>query len=58
MVKKLVIGFLDFEVIFDEIVEVFVFFDCNKDGYVSKKEMIWVINEVLLFGWYGYRIGV
>lgn len=58
MVKKSAIGLPDLEATFDEIAEAFVFFDRNKDGYVSKKEMIWAINEASPSGRHGHRIGV
>jgi len=52
------IGLPDLEHTFDEIAEAFVFFDRNKDGYVSKKEMIWAINEASPSGRQGHKIGV
>lgn len=56
--KESAIGLPDLEATFDEIAEAFVFFDRNKDGYVSKKEMIWAINEASPSGRHGHRIGV
>jgi len=56
--KESAIGLPDLEATFDEIAEAFVFFDRNKDGYVSKKEMIWAINEASPSGRQGHRIGV
>ena len=55
--QKSAIGLPDLEATFDEIVEAFVFFDRNKDGYVSKKEMIYAINEASP-GRQGTKIGV
>jgi Ca2+-binding EF-hand superfamily protein len=55
--QKSAIGLPDLEATFDEIVEAFVFFDRNKDGYVSKKEMIYAINEASP-GRQGSKIGV
>ncbi|MED6119122.1 putative calcium-binding protein cml21 [Stylosanthes scabra] len=39
------IGLPDLEATFETLVDVFVFLDKNKDGYVSKSEMIEAINE-------------
>lgn len=58
LLKESAIGLPDLEATFDEIAEAFVFFDRNKDGYVSKKEMIWAINEASPSGRQGHRIGV
>ena len=58
LVKESAIGLPDLEHTFDEIAEAFVFFDRNKDGYVSKKEMIWAINEASPSGRQGHKIGV
>ena len=55
--QKSAIGLPDLEATFDEIVEAFVYFDRNKDGYVSKKEMIYAINEASP-GRQGTKIGV
>ncbi|CAK9148920.1 unnamed protein product [Ilex paraguariensis] len=38
-------GMPDLEVTFETLVDTFVFLDKNKDGYVSKREMIEAINE-------------
>lgn len=38
-------GIPDLESTFETIVDAFVFLDKNKDGYVSKSEMVTAINE-------------
>jgi calcium-binding protein CML len=38
-------GLGDLEAAFETLVDAFVFLDKNKDGYVSKDEMIQAINE-------------
>lgn len=51
------IGLPQLEATFDTIVEAFVFFDRNKDGYVSKDELVYVINEASP-GRQGEKIGM
>ncbi|XP_075523013.1 putative calcium-binding protein CML21 [Primulina tabacum] len=43
--KKSCIGIPNLEATFETIVDAFVFLDKNKDGYVSKNEMVDAINE-------------
>lgn len=38
-------GLADLETSFETLVDSFVFLDKNKDGYVSKTEMVHAINE-------------
>lgn len=38
-------GLADLETTFEALVDAFVFLDENKDGYVSKTEMVHAINE-------------
>lgn len=38
-------GMPDLEATFETLVDAFVFLDKNKDGYVSKSEMVEAINE-------------
>lgn len=38
-------GLPDLETTFETLVDAFVFLDKNKDGYVSKNEMVHAINE-------------
>ncbi|KAJ9562875.1 hypothetical protein OSB04_008035 [Centaurea solstitialis] len=40
-------GFQDLEVTFETLVDSFVFLDKNKDGYVSRGEMVRAINETI-----------
>jgi calcium-binding protein CML len=40
-------GLGDLEATFETLVDAFVFLDKNKDGYVSKDEMIQAINETI-----------
>jgi calcium-binding protein CML len=40
-------GLGDLEAAFETLVDAFVFLDKNKDGYVSKDEMIQAINETI-----------
>ncbi|KAB2634200.1 calcium-binding protein CML21 [Pyrus ussuriensis x Pyrus communis] len=42
---KLQLGMLELEATFETLVDAFVFLDKNKDGYVSKSEMVEAINE-------------
>ncbi|XP_057420598.1 probable calcium-binding protein CML21 isoform X2 [Lotus japonicus] len=41
------IGMPDLETTFETLVDTFVFLDKNKDGYVSKSEMVQAINETV-----------
>ncbi len=43
--QKSRIGLPQLEATFDTIVEAFVFFDRNKDGYVSKEDLVDAINR-------------
>lgn len=40
-------GMPDLEATFETLVDAFVFLDKNKDGYVSKSEMVEAINETV-----------
>lgn len=40
-------GLPDLEATFETLVEAFVFLDKNKDGYVSRNEMVQAINETV-----------
>ncbi|TVU08141.1 hypothetical protein EJB05_41530 [Eragrostis curvula] len=44
---KIKMGLGDLEATFETLVDAFVFLDKNKDGYVSKDEMIQAINETI-----------
>lgn len=55
--QKSRIGLPQLETTFDTIVEAFVFFDRDKDGYVSKDELVGAINEISP-GKQGARIGM
>jgi len=56
-IHKSRIGLPQLETTFDTIVEAFVFFDRDKDGYVSKDELVGAINEISP-GKQGARIGM
>jgi calcium-binding protein CML len=43
--QKIKMGLGNLEATFETLVDAFVFLDKNKDGYVSKDEMIQAINE-------------
>lgn len=45
LIKSARIGIPDLEATFETLVDSFVFLDKNKDGYVSKSEMVHAINE-------------
>ncbi|CAA7407189.1 unnamed protein product [Spirodela intermedia] len=42
---KSIMGFSNLEATFETLVDAFVFLDKNKDGYVSKNEMVQALNE-------------